>query len=93
MDNAEIQSVLQSLGERLPSTFPLVLVGGSALALLGSPLEIIGFRVRQIRVSIFPTMLRSGTNTLNSAGSLRTRRRSPCASLIAPYGSIQRKIN
>ena len=37
MDNAEIQSVLQSLGERLPSTFPLVLVGGSALALLGSP--------------------------------------------------------
>jgi len=71
MDNAEIQSVLQSLGERLPSTFPLVLVGGSALALLGSPLEIIGFRVRQIGVSIFPTTLRSGTNTHNSAESLQ----------------------
>jgi hypothetical protein len=28
---------LQLLGERLPSTFPLVLVGGSALALPGSP--------------------------------------------------------
>ena len=37
MDNTEIQSILQLLGERLPSTFPLVLVGGSALALLGSP--------------------------------------------------------
>ena len=37
MDNTEIQSILQLLGERLPSTFPLVLVGGSALALPGSP--------------------------------------------------------
>ncbi|HKY55734.1 MAG TPA: nucleotidyl transferase AbiEii/AbiGii toxin family protein [Anaerolineales bacterium] len=37
MDNTEIQSVLQSLGERVPSAFALVLVGGSALALLGSP--------------------------------------------------------
>ncbi len=37
MDNTEIQSILQTLGERVPRPSRLVLVGGSALALLGSP--------------------------------------------------------
>lgn len=37
MDNTEIQSVLQILGERVPPSSRLLLVGGSALALLGSP--------------------------------------------------------
>jgi hypothetical protein len=37
MNNAEIQSMLQTLGERLPSKSQLILVGGGALALLGSP--------------------------------------------------------
>lgn len=37
MDNAEIQFILTTLGERVPSASPLVLVGGGALALLGSP--------------------------------------------------------
>ena len=36
MDNSEIQSILNALGERVPLS-RLVLVGGSALALLGSP--------------------------------------------------------
>lgn len=37
MDNTEIQTILQALGERVPPASRLVLVGGSALALLGSP--------------------------------------------------------
>ena len=37
MDHAEIQSVLRAMGERVPPASQLVLVGGSALALLGSP--------------------------------------------------------
>jgi len=37
MDNAEIQSVLQTMGKRVPPASRLVLVGGSALSLLGSP--------------------------------------------------------
>ena len=37
MDNAEIQSILQSIGERVPPSSHLVLIGGSALTLLGSP--------------------------------------------------------
>lgn len=37
MDNIEIQSILQKLGERVPPNSRLVLVGGGALALLGSP--------------------------------------------------------
>lgn len=37
MDNAEIQSVLNALGERVPPSSSLILVGGGALALLGSP--------------------------------------------------------
>ena len=37
MDNPEIRNILRSLGERVPSGSKLVLVGGSALALLGSP--------------------------------------------------------
>jgi hypothetical protein len=36
MDNAEIQSVLQTIGMRVPPASRLVLVGGSALSLLGS---------------------------------------------------------
>jgi len=36
MDNAEIQSVLQTMGTRVPPASRLVLVGGSALSLLGS---------------------------------------------------------
>jgi len=37
MDNTEIQSILQSMGKRVPPSSHLVLIGGSALALLGSP--------------------------------------------------------
>lgn len=37
MDNSEIISILQELGTRVPTNSQLVLVGGSALALLGSP--------------------------------------------------------
>ena len=37
MDKTEIQSILQNLGERVPPSSSLVLVGGSALTLLGSP--------------------------------------------------------
>ena len=36
MDIVEIQSVLQKLGERVPPGSSLILVGGSALALLGN---------------------------------------------------------
>lgn len=37
MDKSEIESLLQALGKRVPSRTRLVLVGGGALALLGSP--------------------------------------------------------
>jgi hypothetical protein len=37
VDNAEIITTLQELGTRLPPASQLILVGGSALALLGSP--------------------------------------------------------
>lgn len=37
MDVSQIQFVLQKLGERVPPNSNLVLVGGSALALLGNP--------------------------------------------------------
>ena len=37
MDNTEIRSILQTLGERVPPSSRLILVGGSALILLGSP--------------------------------------------------------
>ncbi len=37
MDNADIQSILQNMGARVPPASRLVLIGGSALALLGSP--------------------------------------------------------
>lgn len=37
MDNTEIQATLQILGERVPPDSRLFLLGGSALALLGSP--------------------------------------------------------
>jgi len=37
MDITEIQSVLQKLGARVPRDSRLVLIGGGALALLGSP--------------------------------------------------------
>ena len=37
MDHSEIESILQSLGARVPSDSQLILIGGSALALLGSP--------------------------------------------------------
>ncbi|MEY2817288.1 MAG: hypothetical protein RL275_751 [Chloroflexota bacterium] len=37
MDNSEIKSILQSIGDRVPPSSQLILVGGSALALLGSP--------------------------------------------------------
>jgi hypothetical protein len=36
LDNSEIKSILQTLGTRVPSGSQLVLIGGSALALLGS---------------------------------------------------------
>jgi len=37
VDNKEIQSILQSIGKRVPPSSRLVLIGGSALTLLGSP--------------------------------------------------------
>ena len=37
MDNTEILSILQKLGKRVPPNSRLVLIGGGALALLGSP--------------------------------------------------------
>ena len=37
MDSMAIQIILQKLGERVPPDSHLVLVGGSALALLGNP--------------------------------------------------------
>lgn len=37
MDNAEILTILQNIGARVPPNSQLVLVGGGALALLGSP--------------------------------------------------------
>lgn len=37
MDNVEIRSILQKLGEKVPRSSRLTLIGGSALALLGSP--------------------------------------------------------
>jgi hypothetical protein len=37
VDNSELHSVLNDLGERVPPASQLVLVGGSALMLLGSP--------------------------------------------------------
>jgi hypothetical protein len=37
MDNSEIQSILQILGERVPALSRLYLVGGGAMVLLGSP--------------------------------------------------------
>ena len=37
MNNAEIRSILQTIGTRVPPNSQLILVGGSALALLGSP--------------------------------------------------------
>ncbi len=37
MDTTEIHSILRTLGERVPPSSRLVLVGGSAMALLGSP--------------------------------------------------------
>ena len=37
MDNTQIQSILQLLGERVPPLSRLYLVGGGALVLLGSP--------------------------------------------------------
>ncbi|MCX6053324.1 MAG: hypothetical protein NTZ74_00120 [Chloroflexi bacterium] len=36
MDNPQIQSILQVLGERVPPLSSLYLVGGGALVLLGS---------------------------------------------------------
>lgn len=37
MDNTEIQSILHSMGARVPPSSRLVLIGGGALTLLGSP--------------------------------------------------------
>ncbi len=37
MENSQIQTILKTLGERVPASSRLFLVGGSALALLGSP--------------------------------------------------------
>jgi hypothetical protein len=37
VDNTEIQSILQRLGARVPPSSRLVLIGGGALMLLGSP--------------------------------------------------------
>lgn len=37
MNNPEILSILQYMGVRVPPSSQLVLIGGSALALLGSP--------------------------------------------------------
>lgn len=41
MDDVEIQSILQSIGAHVPPSSKLTLVGGSALALLGSPRQTI----------------------------------------------------
>ena len=37
MDHSDIKSILQILGARVPAGSQLVLIGGGALALLGSP--------------------------------------------------------
>jgi hypothetical protein len=37
VDNTEIQSILKTLGERVPRASRLILIGGSALVLLGNP--------------------------------------------------------
>jgi hypothetical protein len=37
MDNAEIKAVLHAIGARVPPASRLILVGGSALSLIGSP--------------------------------------------------------
>jgi len=37
LENAQIQSILQIIGKRVPTSSRLVLIGGCALALLGSP--------------------------------------------------------
>jgi hypothetical protein len=37
LDNSEIKSLLQILGERVPPESQLILIGGGVLALLGSP--------------------------------------------------------
>lgn len=37
MDNLEIRTILETLGKRVPPGSRLILVGGSALALLGNP--------------------------------------------------------
>ena len=37
MDNVTIRSILQNMGEQVPPSSDLTLVGGSALNLLGSP--------------------------------------------------------
>jgi Nucleotidyltransferase of unknown function (DUF6036) len=37
LDNAEIQTILHAMGTRVPPGSRLILVGGSALSLLGSP--------------------------------------------------------
>jgi len=41
VDNAEIVSILQAIGKRVPPSSQLILVGGSALVLLGSPRQTI----------------------------------------------------
>ncbi|HSG43358.1 MAG TPA: hypothetical protein VLA72_09415 [Anaerolineales bacterium] len=43
MDYTEILSILQKLGKRVPPNSRLVLIGGGALALLGSPRLTIDF--------------------------------------------------
>jgi len=37
MDNTDLQTILQNMGARVPPASQLVLIGGSALILLGSP--------------------------------------------------------
>lgn len=37
MDNSEVKSILQKIGDRVPPNSRLILIGGSALTLLGSP--------------------------------------------------------
>jgi hypothetical protein len=37
LDNSEIQSILKNIGERVPPHSQLILIGGGALTLLGSP--------------------------------------------------------
>jgi hypothetical protein len=37
MDNAEIQAILNAMGKRVPPASRLILIGGSALSLLGNP--------------------------------------------------------